>query len=78
MRNAQLPFDIACLAFFVDEEADNSGAVFGSQLHDAIEAASFGFAIFEIGGVEDGTTTEPRKTSFHNFGFGGVKYKRNA
>ena len=56
MRDAQLPFDISSLALFVDEETDDCGAIFGSQLHDAIEAASFSFAVLEVGGVEDRTT----------------------
>ncbi|CAB4585318.1 unannotated protein [freshwater metagenome] len=78
MRNTQLPFDVASLPLFVDEEANDCGAVFGGQLHDAIESASFRFAIFEVGGVEDRTTTQPSKTCFHDLGFGGIENEGNA
>ncbi|CAB4609555.1 unannotated protein [freshwater metagenome] len=77
MRNTQLPFDVASLAFFIDEEANDCGAVLSRQLHDAVETTSFGFTIFEIGGIKNCAPAEPRKSCFHNLGFGGVENERN-
>ena len=67
--NSQLPFDVACLTFFIDEKTDHRSAVFGSELHNPIKAAAFGIAVFEVGGVEYGAPTKPRKSCLQNLRF---------
>ena len=78
MRNSQLPFDVPSLSLFVNEEANDCGAVFGGQLHDAIESTPFRFAVFEVGRVEDRATTQPCKACFHDLWFGGIENEGNA
>ena len=70
-----LPFDIACLATFVDQQTNDSGTVVASQREDAIESAPDRLAIFEVGGVENATTASVNQSRFHHSGFGGVEHQ---
>jgi hypothetical protein len=56
VRDAQLPLDVACLAFLVDEQADDGGAVLLGQLEDLVESGAFVLTVLEVGGVEDRPT----------------------
>ena len=77
VSNPQFPFDVASLTFFIDEKTDHRSAVFGRELHYSVKATAFGIAVFEIGGVEDGASTEPRKSCLQNLRFGRIKHERN-
>ncbi len=49
MGDSHLPLDVARLAFLVDQQTDDGGAVLAGELAHAIESSAFGFTVFEVG-----------------------------
>ena len=72
MGDLHLPFQIAGLSTFVDQQTDHGCPVLTGQSHDPVQSAPGGFAVFEVGRVEDRSSTNVDQCGFHDFRFGGV------
>ena len=77
VSNFHLPFEITCLAAFVDQKTNNSCAVIACQGKDPVEATAWLFTVFEVCRVENAAATGVQQTGFHDFRFGGVENKGN-
>ncbi|CAB4617737.1 unannotated protein [freshwater metagenome] len=78
MCHFHLPFNITGLAALINQKTNDCSSVIASQGEDAIKTASWLFAIFQVGRVQDAATTGVSKTSLHHLWFGGVKNKWHA
>jgi hypothetical protein len=76
LGDAQLPVGGAGLTFLVDGEADHSRAVLACELEHAVHALTFAFALFEVGGVEDGLAAVMLEAGFDHRRLGRVENER--
>ena len=76
VRDAELPVGVAGLAFFVDREADDRGAVLAREREHAVHALALALALFEVGRVEQRLAAVVLEAGFEHGGLGGVEHER--
>ncbi len=67
---------VARLAFFVDREADDRGAVLVRERHHPVQAGALGFAVLEVRGVEDRLPAGVLQAGLDDPGLGRVEDER--
>ena len=75
MGDLHLPFHIAGLAAFIDQQTNDSSAIVTGKRKDAIHASTGLFAVFEVGAVQDAATTHQLQRCFKHLWFGGVQHE---
>ena len=78
MRDGHLPLDVAGLAPFVDEEADDCCAVLRREAHHAMEARALGLPVLEVRRVQHGPAADVDEAGLHHRWLGGVEHHRHA
>ena len=76
MRDAHLPLDVAAWPSSSISRQITAAPYFLAKREDAVEARAGRLAVFEVGRVEDGATTDPFEAGFEHLGFGRVEHER--
>ena len=76
--NPHLPFDVASLAFLIDEQANHCRSVLPGQGHHPVEPGSSFLTVLEVGRVEHGPPADPLQTGVENLRLGGIEHDGNA
>ena len=74
--DAQLPVGVACLAFFVDREADHGRAVLAREPEHAVHPLARLLALFEVGRVQHCLAAVVLQSRLENRRFGRVEHQR--
>jgi hypothetical protein len=64
--DAELPFDVACLALLVDQQADHRGTMFDREAKHSVRPRSRAVSVLKVRRVENGSAADVLQPGFEH------------